>query len=116
LKDGLLRAEPEAIPVKAKRLALSEGLFKEDAIIFDQLESRAVRYAAENGPSIELSWEGFRELGTWSKPAGAPFLCIEPWYGFASPSNFDGEFVQKPGLMYVAPTEKRTLKYCISVG
>ena len=51
-----------------------------------------------------MSWAGFRELGIWSKPSGAPFLCIEPWRGYASPVSFDGEFGEKPGrLRYRQP-------------
>jgi len=75
-----------------------------------------VRYAGPRGPSIEMSWEGFRELGIWSKPGGAPFLCIEPWRGFASPSDFDGEFADKPGLMHIPPAEQQVLRYRIRVG
>jgi hypothetical protein len=37
----------------------------------------------------------------WSK-AGGDFLCIEPWYGYASPEGFDGPFETKPGLMHIA--------------
>jgi galactose mutarotase-like enzyme len=63
-----------------------------------------------------MSWDGFRELGIWSKPGGAPFLCIEPWHGFASPADFDGEFSDKPGLMHIAPSATRSLSYRIRVG
>ena len=116
LKDGLLRAAPEPTPVRADTLALSERLFDDDAIILDRPQSRSVRFVADRGPSIEVSWEGFCQLGMWSKPAGAPFLCIEPWHGFASPSDFDGEFTDKPGLMHIAPGESRTLKYRVRIG
>ncbi len=115
LKDGLLRAAPEPSPISGKRLALSEQLFDEDAVILDRPASRSLRYIADQGPSLEVSWEGFRELGIWSKPGGAPFLCIEPWRGFASPAEFDGEFADKPGLMHIKPGEKRTLSYRIGV-
>jgi galactose mutarotase-like enzyme len=115
LKDGLLRATPEPTPIQGKTLALLEQLFEDDAIILDHPASTSVRYAADSGPSIEVSWQGFRELGVWSK-IGAPFLCIEPWHGFASPANFDGEFSDKPGLMQIAPAETRILKYRIGVG
>lgn len=115
LKDGLLRAEPVPSPIAGKSLALSERLFDDDAIILDRLASKSVRYAADRGPSLEISWQDFRELGIWSKPGGAPFLCIEPWRGFASPSDFDGEFSSKPGLMHIRPGEKRTLSYRISL-
>ena len=116
LKDGLMRAKPEPTPIQGKTLALSERLFDDDAVILDQLASRSVRYAADRGPSIEMAWDGFFELGIWSKPGGAPFLCIEPWHGYASPAEFDGEFVEKPGLMHIAPAETRSLRYRIRVG
>jgi hypothetical protein len=75
---------------------LSESLFTADAVIFDRINSTSVRYAAGQEPWLEMSWSGFRELGIWSKPSGAPFLCIEPWRGYASPATFGGEFSDKP--------------------
>lgn len=116
LKEGLVRAAPEPTPIDGKTLALSERLFDDDAVILDALASSSVRYAAPRGPSIEMSWDGFRELGIWSKPGGAPFLCIEPWRGFASPSDFDGEFADKPGLMHIPPAQQQVLRYRIRVG
>ena len=117
LKEGLMRATPEPTPIHGKTLALSERLFDDDAVILDVLASSSVRYKGPRGPSIEMSWEeGFRELGIWSKPGGAPFLCIEPWRGFASPTDFDGEFVDKPGLMHISPAEQQVLRYRIRVG
>jgi galactose mutarotase-like enzyme len=115
LKDGLLRIMPEPTSIQGKTLALSEQLFEDDAIILDHPASTSVRYAADSGPSIEVSWQGFPELGIWSK-TGAPFLCIEPWHGFASPLDFDGEFADKPGLMKIAPAATRILKYRIDIG
>lgn len=116
LKDGLMLATPEPSPIAGSKLMLSENLFDADAVILDHPSSHAVRFAAARGPSIEMSWDGFRELGIWSKPGGAPFLCIEPWHGFASPADFDGEFSDKPGLMHIAPSATRTLGYRICIG
>lgn len=113
LKDGLLLKTPQPTPVEGNILPLSERLFDEDAVIMDQPASSSVRYAAERGPALEMSWQGVRELGVWSKPSGAPFLCIEPWHGLASPVDFDGYFVDKPGLMLIAPGAKRAMSYQI---
>jgi galactose mutarotase-like enzyme len=115
LKGGLIRPKPEPNPVQGKMLALADGLFQDDAIIFDQLRSTSVSYAAKAGPSIRMSWHGFPQLGVWSK-FGSKLLCIEPWHGFASPESFDGEFADKPGLMHLKPGQKRILTYRISVG
>ncbi|OAF16769.1 aldose 1-epimerase family protein [Bradyrhizobium neotropicale] len=120
LDGGLLRAATEHNPIKGRVLDLSEALFADDAIIFDRINSTSVRYAAgpgaSRGPWLAMSWSGFRELGVWSKPSGAPFLCIEPWHGYASPSGFDGEFSDKPGLMHIAPGAEELLSFRIQVG
>jgi len=115
LKDGLLLPTAQPTPVDGAMLALSERLFDDDAVILDRPASTSVRYAAERGPAIELSWHGFNELGIWSKPGGAPFLCIEPWHGMASPIGFDGDFTAKPGVMLIEPAGKRTLSYRIGL-
>jgi galactose mutarotase-like enzyme len=116
VSGGLLRAQTYPTPVRGTALPLSEALFVDDAVIFEHLASQSLRYAAPGHPGIEFSWQGFRELGLWSKPTGAPFLCIEPWHGFASPADFDGAFEDKPGLMKLAPGETRSFSHRIAVG
>jgi galactose mutarotase-like enzyme len=115
LKDGLLLPDPRPSPVRGRVLDLSERLFDEDAIILDKLASTKVTYSADKGPALEVSWDGFVQLGIWSKPGGVPFLCIEPWYGFASPIDFDSAFTDKPGLMHIPPGEARAFRYTIGV-
>jgi galactose mutarotase-like enzyme len=115
LSGGLIRTEAEPSPVQGAVLQLAERLFEADAVILDALASRSVRYVGPSGPSLEIAWSGFRELGIWSKPSGAAFLCIEPWRGFASPQGFDGEFADKPGLMLIAPGATETLQMRITV-
>ena len=68
---------------------------------------------AERFEVIEVSWEGFEQLGVWTRMTGATgcadFLCIEPWHGTASPADFAGEFRDKPGLMLIPPGDRRVL-------
>ena len=115
LKDGLLLPAGQPTPIEGRTLVLSERLFDDDAVILDRPVSKSVRYAADRGPAIEMSWQGLNELGIWSKPGGAPFLCIEPWHGIASPIDFDGEFADKPGVMLIEPGAKRVLSYRIGL-
>jgi galactose mutarotase-like enzyme len=103
LDSNLLAPDPRPTPVEDKVLRLCEALFAEDAIIFDHLASRALRYTAPGAPAIEVTWdEGFAQLGLWMKP-GADFLCIEPWHGFADPAGFASDFTEKPGLVHINP-------------
>jgi galactose mutarotase-like enzyme len=114
LEDGLLKPEQCATPIDGRTLRLDESLFEADAIVLDRPASRSVRFTAPGAPAIDVGWERFRELGLWSKP-GADFLCIEPWYGFASPVGFDGPFETKPGLLLIAPGQTEVLTLTIRV-
>jgi len=62
-----------------------------------------------------MSWEGFEQLGVWSKPAGADFLCIEPWHGYASPEGFTGDLPEKPGMMLLPPGTQRELQWTVRI-
>ena len=114
LQDGLLQARDFETPIRGRRLQLRESLFAADALILDRLASRSVRYTAPGAPSIEVGWDVFRELGLWSKE-GAAFLCIEPWYGFATPAGFADDFERKPGLLHLAPERGETLTMRIRI-
>ncbi|MNC27237.1 hypothetical protein D3C75_754040 [compost metagenome] len=56
------------------------------------------------GKSVAVSFEGFPDLGIWQKP-NAPFLCIEPWKGYADSDGFEGELPEKEGVVTLAPGE-----------
>jgi galactose mutarotase-like enzyme len=107
LDNGLLRKDPEAFTV-GSALPLDPALFAKDALILSDPVSNSVRYSAPGTAAIEVSWQGFSQLGIWARDGG-DFLCIEPWHGTASPVDFDGDFMSKPGLMLIPPGEHRTL-------
>lgn len=110
--EKLIRPEPEPTPIRGRVLALRDELFRNDAVIMDRPASRALRFGAPGGPAIEMEWHDFPHLGIWTKP-GAPFLCIEPWQGHASPRGFDGEFRDKPGVVSLDPGARRQWRYAI---
>jgi galactose mutarotase-like enzyme len=102
LAQGLLRTRPEPSPVQGRRLDLKEDLFTADALILDGVASRSLDYGPPGGPCVRFAFHGFDVLGLWSKP-GAGFLCIEPWSGFHSPEDWEGEFADKPGMLAIPP-------------
>lgn len=108
--QGLLAPQVHPTPIRHRELALEEGLFAEDALLFlePRSRSRSLRYEAEGGPSLSLRWEGFPHLGVWSKPdLGPSFLCIEPWEGYADPTDWQGDLYHKPGAFTLAPGADR---------
>ncbi|MDB5688452.1 MAG: aldose 1-epimerase family protein [Sphingomonas bacterium] len=111
---GLLTPVLHPTPVDGRDLALDDSLFEADAVIFDALASRSVRFGAPDEPGIEVAWQGLPELGVWTKP-GAPFLCIEPWQGHSDPQDFDGDFRDKPGVIEVPPGGERRFAMNVTV-
>jgi galactose mutarotase-like enzyme len=114
ISDGLLLPQSLPTPVVGTTLRLDESLFIEDAIIFDQLSSRSVRYSAPGTPSVTLDFADFPLLGLWSKLPGE-FVCIEPWFGMTAAQDFEGEYDRKPGQFTLRPGESRVFTYSITV-
>ena len=113
LAGGLLGG-PEPTPVVGARLALANGLFDRDALIFDRLHSRRLTYGPPSGRRLQLDFPAMPHLGIWSKP-GAGFVCLEPWHGYADPSDFDGELAEKPGIVVVPPQSERVFELSVTV-
>lgn len=115
LSGGLLRDAAAASPVAGRRLALSEALFDDDVLIFDELRSRVLDYRAPDGPCVTVRFPAMPHLGLWSK-SGAGFLCIEPWQGYAAPADFRGELAAKPGTVVLETGERRAFAMSFEIG
>lgn len=71
---------PERFPVieNSREIEITEDIFKKDALILSDIKSEKLRIKGEN--EIEFTFGKCPVLGIWAKP-GAPYVCIEPWYG-----------------------------------
>ncbi len=114
VSGGLLTPADRPSPIHRRALPLRPALFDNDALILPSPNSRSVRFEADQGPGLTVAWDGFTQLGLWSKP-DADFLCIEPWHGMASPPDFDGDFVEKPWLMLIAPGQKQSASLTVTL-
>lgn len=111
--EGLLTPDPRPTPIEGDLLPLSDALFAEDALILDHPASRRLTYG---GGDVRLAIE-FPEmphLGLWSKP-DAPFLCVEPWQGYADPAGFGGEIGEKPGTIALPPGATRRFEMSVTL-
>ncbi|MCO6403970.1 aldose 1-epimerase family protein [Aurantimonas endophytica] len=119
--EGGLLGEAKPLPFDGRTLPLTEALFERDALVMPDVASRSVRFLAraEDGSvvrALTVAWDGYKDLGIWSKPGGAPFLCIEPWYSMASPVGWNGDFADKPGILVLAPGESRDFAWSVQLG
>lgn len=114
LESGLLGEACHPSPIVDRVLALNERLFAADAIVLPAPASRWVRYIAPGTAGLEMRWEEFPSFGIWMRPPGN-FLCLEPWAGMTSPVEWDGDFVDKPGVVLIAPGDKLVSRFSLRV-
>lgn len=111
---GLARAQGLATPVRGRTMPLEHSLFVEDAVIFDRLASRRLWFGVPGAPGLRVDFPDCPHLGIWQKP-GAPYLCLEPWQGFAPNIGDDGDLANRPGIVLIPPggTLTRTLRLAL---
>ncbi len=113
LQAGLLHKKINS-PLNDNNLELTPGLFDQDALIFTNLNSRTVNYGIKDKTALKIHFADFPDLGVWSKP-NADFVCIEPWSGYASKTDYSGEFIEKEGIIRLPAYSERTWRYSIEV-
>lgn len=65
-------------------------------MVIENLKNKSVIYKnCINDKFVQLDFEGFEYLGLWSKPCGAPFICIEPWHGIADFTDHNKNIEEK---------------------
>jgi len=97
-------------------MPLTKDLFKDDALVFDDLKSDKITIKSKNHKkSVSVEFKGFPYLGIWAPKSGAPFLCIEPWFGHADYEDFTGEFKEKEGSISLTIGQEFKYSYKISI-
>ena len=98
------------------KLDLNEELFLDDALVFNDTNIKNATFKnKENKNFIKVEFEKFPYLGIWSKPSGAPFLCIEPWFGVADLENCTSKIEEKRGILALEKEEIFSCFYSIEV-
>lgn len=98
LQNGLLLDSSVPFLEHEQKISLSSELFAKDAIVLKGLKSTSVALrTAIDSRGLSFGINGWPHLGIWAAP-GAPFVCIEPWFGHADPISHDGEITHKPGI------------------
>ncbi|MBR6403909.1 MAG: aldose 1-epimerase family protein [Eubacterium sp.] len=89
---GLVESEGNVLVNDGGLVAIDEHMFDKDALIFEGKQADKVSLCKPDGMAyITVSFDA-PLFGIWS-PAGkgAPFICIEPWYGRADKESFSGD-------------------------
>ncbi len=110
LAEELISKTTHEIHLKNHTLPLAYSLFEKDALIFKQLESNLVTICENERPFLQVSFADFPNLGIWTKPQ-APFICIEPWLGYADTTDASGVLEEKEGIQSLATGCTKTVEF-----
>lgn len=98
------------------KIALNKELFKNDALVFNDSNIKTLTLKNKNNKNfVKLNFENFPYLGIWSKPSGAPFICIEPWFGVADDENSTQNLEDKKGIITLQKDEIFSCFYSIEI-
>lgn len=93
--DNLLLEERFPLLENSSEIVITEEIFKADALILSGIKSNKLTIKGEN--EIEFDFGECPFLGIWAKP-GAPYVCIEPWYGVNDGKEIKSDISQKRGI------------------
>ncbi|OCL25526.1 aldose epimerase [Orenia metallireducens] len=116
LDEGLLSDTTIEFLANNNIKPLAEDLFQNDALILKGLKSKSVSLKSKkSNREVKVEFAGFPYMGIWSPPSGAPFICIEPWYGVADLKDSDGNLKTKEGIEVLQPGVEFSCTYSISI-
>lgn len=114
LVNNLISDKIETINLNENTLHLNYDLFENDALILKKIECKSVTIL-ENGKSmLKVNYDDFSDLGIWTK-FNAPFICIEPWLGYADTVDSSGKLKDKEGIRNLAPKSTFNAGFSIEI-
>ena len=114
LENDLISNKTEVLKTSENLVRLNYKLFENDALVFKTLESNSLTILENEKPYIEVDFEDFPSLGIWTKDQ-APFVCIEPWFGYSDTANNSGDLYQKEGIALLDADQIFHSKFSIKI-
>jgi galactose mutarotase-like enzyme len=112
---GLFSGETRPVPITNRQLTLTPNLFDRDALVFKNIKSRRVSLRhKDQDKAVTVSFPDFPHLGIWAKP-GAPFVCIEPWLGYADAEGEPTPIEQKGAIQHLDADDAFAATFTISI-
>jgi galactose mutarotase-like enzyme len=98
LENDLISNKTETLKTTENVVPLTYKLFENDALVFKTLESNSLTILENKKPYVQVDFEDFPSLGIWTKDQ-APFVCIEPWFGYSDTADNSGDLFKKEGIL-----------------
>ena len=112
--DSILIEEKFPVEMDGNKVVITKDIFVDDALILSNYNSDVVTLKSNNH-SREVKFN-FKSplLGIWAKP-GAPYVCIEPWWGVNDNYDKKDDFSQKRGIMALEPNAEKSFSWNVEI-
>ena len=114
LENDLVSKQTETLHTDRNKVPLTYELFKRDALIFKKLQSNSLTIVEKEKPILKVHFENFPSLGIWTK-VDAPFICIEPWFGYSDTVESTGNLFEKEGVIVLKSNATFQAKFSIEI-
>ena len=114
LENDLVSKQTETLHTDRNKVPLTYELFKRDALIFKKLQSNSLTIVEKEKPILKVHFENFPSLGIWTK-VDAPFICIEPWFGYSDTVESTGNLFEKEGVIVLDTNDTFQAKFSIEI-
>jgi galactose mutarotase-like enzyme len=115
LESGLIGKDTKAVFDEPTQINLHPQIFKDDALVFKNLNSSVVSLKSKKSPQVvSMEFDDFPYLGIWAKP-NAPYVCIEPWLGIADSSDSNRVLENKEAILSLKANKIFTATYSIII-
>lgn len=114
LVNGILSKKTEDLLNNEHILSLNKEFFARDIVLLKDIKSEYVILKSKKTDAfIKVSYNNFKHIGFWTKPQGAPFICIEPWNGMADIEDEYVDFSEKQDILKLKKQESFECSYKI---
>ncbi|MBH1971579.1 aldose 1-epimerase family protein [Moraxellaceae bacterium AER2_44_116] len=115
--NNAMQLVDQAIPFQEplQQFPLNYRYFEIDALVFPHQQINTVSLKnRHHGHGVTVDFTGFPEVALWTadgKHKRSPFLCIEPWFGYADLEQGSPELKHKAGIQQLAAGERFNTAY-----
>lgn len=98
LEHSLRLPETYNILNNENEIIITNDIFNEDALILHCIKSKYISLMHKTGKyNVKFDMGSSPYLGIWAKP-GAPYVCIEPWFGVNDSFEKKNDFSEKTAI------------------
>lgn len=116
-EQGLMMETEEILQTENGIVKITDNMFDRDALVIERRQATAVSLCTPDQKEYLTVRFDAPLFGVWS-PAGkgAPFICIEPWYGRCDRASFNGSLEEREYGNTLKAQETFKTEYTILIG